>query len=117
MSGNLETWNSVPVGSTLHLRVGPDGEYAASARVSPTDDSLGHDDLVPGPAPITISGPTTVLVTIIWQGSESECDIRAQVVDPNGNIVPTGGGNASYDYHVSGSAGDPPVGSTLLLTV
>ncbi len=117
MSGNFETWYNVPVDSTMHLSVGPDGDYAASARVSPADDQLGHDDLVPGPAPIAIAGPTTVLVTVTWQGAPSECDIHAKVIDPNGNVVPTGNGDAEYEYHVSGKAGDEPAKSTLMLTV
>ena len=116
MSGNFEAWYNVPVGSTIALSVGPDGEFLASGKDDQTGLTLTHADLVPGPKTIQISGPIGFLLSVTFQGEQTETAFRAQVFDPSGNVIKTSNGDDLYDYRVEGKAGDPPAGANLVVS-
>lgn len=117
---NLNIWWQVPNGSTLKVWVDDQGsQILARARVlrsNDTEEVLQHDDLVPGPADVSIENDLTSVVrpAIVFQGANTElATIHAQVIDPQGNVIPDWAGNDRYDYNVQGKAGDNPARADL----
>lgn len=120
MSTNLNIWWRVPNGSTIKLWVDDQGsEILARARVirgNETERAIEHSELVPGPAEehVTDNLSYTVRPAIVFQGASNEtATIHAQLVGPNGNVIPDASGNTEYSYNVQGEAGDNPARATL----
>ncbi len=120
MSSNLAIWWSVPNGSKIKLWVtGQVDDVSARARILVSDQTtkqLLHDDLVPGPAEQIIENNLsyTVRPAVIFQSSGNQIvTIRAQLVGPNGEIIPESNGDTEYAYDVQGKAGDDPLRATL----
>jgi hypothetical protein len=103
--GTAVVWTSVPVGSIFKLQcIGDGNTFDVSAFVSMNDDpqpSLEHDDIVPGPASVEITGkkqrwdiaPTLIVVSPLTKGIV----MKAWLEDAAGNIVQVPDGNGGQE--------------------
>jgi hypothetical protein len=123
--GTAVIWTSVPVGSIFKLQcIGDGNTFDVSALVSMNDDpqpSLEHDDIVPGPASIEITGKkqrwdiaaTLIVVSTLTKGIL----MKAWLEDAGGTIVQVPDGNGGMKPAQCEWTSGKTAGSTLEVTI
>lgn len=88
-----ETWNHVPAGSTLHVRLSGDGGYAVAgshrverADARPLEAPLAFEHF-PLAIPIAAGERHTVAFDVVFAGIPAHVHLHAEVVEPEGSVT------------------------------